>query len=158
MPPAIIGAVTASYLYTDGTLIVVRSEGRGEGAEVFYGYCRVRIRRKGLAGGVTPGRIVVHPWSNEGFIALARRGSVEAVLPCIENGSVSTRRLGIVVQCLRLETEKGLKLAWGEFPALLNPVFVIEVGEAVSSSLEAGDYWGSAVVRRVVCVSGPIAV
>lgn len=147
------------YIYTDGTLIELFEERRagveiGQSADVTLGHCQLSLykhdggesyRKRDVAG-----RIVLHR-GHGGFAVLAKGGKIEAVMPSLQNGSENTRKRGIEVQHVTLETAKKQKLEWAETPAIISGQFTLQEMDAQDTeTLKFGHVWGgSARIMKV---------
>ena len=130
--------VTAHYLYSDGTLVTMYDEYRdsvhiGESADVTYGYCKVHLyARYAESNGYRtskPGRIVMSRYSCEGFVTLAKGGTVTGIAPSLEGGSENTKSRGIEVQYVTLKTKTGLELSWSDTTSIMSSAFTVQADE-----------------------------
>jgi hypothetical protein len=155
--------LTGSYLYADGTLVQCFDEKRngskiGETVDVTYGYCKVNIydrdQENHFARPVEQGRIVIHRYSDNAFVPLAKGGRVLAKTANLKSGSEKTREMGLAVQYVELTMKNGLNLGWSDIPGVLGSTFTVQSGSEygeISQDLKPGDKWGFvSVVNKVV--------
>ncbi len=150
--------LNCQYLYTDGTLVAVYEERKGgvvigETVDITLGYAKVILsKRTELFFGpkdAVIGRIVLHRGA-EGFVTMAKGGTVAATMPTIEAGSENTRKLGIAVQCVTLTTKAGVKLEWSETPSILSSNFHLqEMEQTDPDRLHVGYSWGSGRIWKI---------
>jgi hypothetical protein len=151
---------TYAYLYSDGTLVQLFNELRGnnkigETADITYNYCDVALMKGFSYTDRTSksGRIVFQGIDNgQGFIKLAKDGKVRAHEACLVAGSNKTRDLGIAVQYVVLTTKSGIELSWNEVPGILSGSFLVQVAEqwTIMQSLQSGDrLWSDVRVNKV---------
>jgi hypothetical protein len=152
-------SLTCSYLYSDGTLLQTFDEKRngtkvGETVDITYGYCKVYIYdNESSPRAVDVGRIVIHRYSDDAFVPLAKGGKVTAKLPNLQSGSERTRELGFKVQFVELTMKNGLSLSWSDIQGVLGSTFTVQSGSdlgKMSQDFKPGDRWGhDAVVNKV---------
>jgi hypothetical protein len=151
--------LTCSYLYSDGTLLQTFEEKRngakiGETVDITYGYCKVYIYDNDASPrAVDVGRIVIHRYSDDAFVPLAKGGKVVAKLPNLQSGSEKTRELGFKVQYVELTMKNGLSLSWSGIEGVLSSSFTVQSDSdygTMSRDFKPGDRWGhDAVVNKV---------
>lgn len=157
--------LTCTYLYTDGTLIEYFDEFRkgakiGETVDVTMGYCTLNLASYGMDGDgngsvfaerKVEGRIVFHSWNDDGVIALAKGGTINATLPSLTAGSNRSREHGLKVQYVELRMKNGLRLNWTDTECVSSQFCLQErVVEHEGKTLTPGSRWGySATVYAV---------
>jgi hypothetical protein len=163
--------LTGSYLTTEGTMYQIFEELRGgsrigETTDVTYGYAKVEIVRY-LSDEhnreFVQGRIVIHRYSNDGFIALAKGGRVSAVAPGFYYGSERTREQRLETQSVKLITKGNLELSWHDVVSVMGSTFTVQVTAsrenpeqyAIPEGLTTGDRLHDTVVNKVTDLRKP---
>lgn len=154
--------LVCNYLYTDGTLVQVYDETRkginvGQTVDLTLGYCEFRLTVKNdtpYGKDATTGRMVIDRYDeSQGFLTLAKGGSINASMPSVGNGSPKSQALNIAVQHVVLRTAKGLKLEWTDATGIMSSQFHLQNDSWVNAThhetLTPGSHWGSATVWAV---------
>jgi hypothetical protein len=163
--PKITRTLTCSYIYTNGTLVQVYHEKRDgvdlcETVDITLGFCTLHVRSKadiwegfkGHNNKVSLARIVISNYKSDGFLSLAKGGTITATMPSLENGSQNTQGKGIAVQYVTLRTAKGLEFEWTEMPGLICPRFTIQNDSnlcELSDNYYVGGLWSSDRIMKV---------
>jgi hypothetical protein len=151
---------TVDYLISDGTLVSIFEEYRdtiliGTTADIAYTYCEVRLYDRYSADAYQKrqdGRLVLSRYSNDGFVPMAKGGTVTASVACLEAGTRKTKEKGIAVQTVDLKTRAGLHLNWTDIPSEISGYFTIQIGRdyLLKDALEPGSLlWGDTRVWKV---------
>lgn len=154
---------SCSYLYADGTLVVLFEESRGfvkvgETADVHYGWAKASFvdARK---HGTDTARAIFSRYDTS-YEQLMKGGRVEFYEAALSHGSKNTQARSIAVQYIKIRTKQGLELSWHDFPALMSPVMTIQIGEqhVVKPDLKPGDwFWSGVYVSKVTGLKAEVA-
>lgn len=155
---------SCSYLYADGTLVVLFEESRGfvkigETADVHYGWAKASFYADSHAQKAENARAVISRYEDS-YAQVMKGGRVEFHEAALHHGSKNTQARSIAVQHIKLRTKQGLELCWHDFPALMSPVMTIQIGEqyAVKTDLHPGDWlWTGVYVSKVTGLKSEVA-
>lgn len=148
------------YLHSDGTLVQWFEERRdgnaiGETADATLGYADVSI----YAGyslstwnhNKCTGRICISAW-DKALLAIMKGARVTGIAPSPDGGSENTKRRGIDVGYLKVNTKHG-ELTWTILDSLISGVVTIQpaTDPEAQEKLEwrEGGYWGNIRIAKV---------